>query len=395
MRLFSWLCVALLALASLSSAVAVTVTPVMQDLENATDEVYQFVFAITNDDAKPRSLTLRLQPYSAYLEQRVVFSKEQFALLPGATENVQLRISPQGLGPQTHTLGVDVVEDEEMLTSFALRVTVPGTPQEEYALAVDARDTNTAAAVPVTVTLTNHGNVIGYAQVELVVRTDKDLVGTLTYPDRVQLLPGASEVYDLVYTEQLQPGFYNAEITASIGGVTYQERDSFTVRLEQATERLELGSDLILTFASLGNPAAVSYRLEDKKGETRLSGSAVPGADIIVPTSTLPAGVYELYVLASGSEQVLTVLIEAEREPWKWLVVLVAIGLLMFAAYSFLPAVRIHLRISKLRRTLQRQEADLTKLINRAHKLVDSYHSTHARRQQTVGSARAPGQGLG
>ncbi len=394
-----WIAIAALLFLSFSVfaqfAAAVTVTPLTQQLENPKDEVYQYVFSIANNDPQPHSLELRLEPNSEYLRPLLVFSKEQFALLPGETENVVLRINPQGLGPQTHHLVVDVYEGEGEVGSFALLIVVPGEPTEKYAMSVVASDTFADAASPVTVTLANNGNVIGYATLTLSILRENKVIGSLAYPGSVQILPGKSIPYDLVYTDVLEPGFYTARVDATIGLQTFSESDAFSVRLASSTQRIREGSDLVLTFASLGNPAAVRYTLSDDAGNELLTGTALPGeGDVVVPTSELDKGTYTLVVGASGTEQTIQVEISRPVPITSYAVTVVAALIFLWAVLSVIPRVRVQLRIYSLQREVRAREEELAKLINRAHRLVDRYHTLNGRRTQAVGIARTSDEGL-
>ncbi len=367
---------------------ALTVSPQTQTLSDPSDEVYQFVYSITNNDPQPRAIQLRYDPYSTYLEEKAHLSKEQFALLPGQTENIQLSIHPQGLGPQTHTLRLGVYDGESQLTTFELLIAVVGDPQEQYETRIVAGDTTTKSAVPISITLINHGNIIGMAKLRLTVEQNNQSVDTIDYPDAIQVLPGKTVPYDLVYSNSLQPGFYTMRVDAVYPSQESSATDQFSVRLEELRRRVHEGEDLILQFESMGNPTVVTYQLVDDAGGERLAGSATPQAgDLVLQTSELPAGTYTLILKGSHGEQRTEVIIEEEPAYLSVVLGIVAALILLYALYSYGPVLRLRWRVYKLERKIASRQEEVTNLINRAHRLVDNYSTVHARRHQASRSS--------
>jgi hypothetical protein len=380
----------------LTNVYAITVTPETQQLTDPQDETYTFVYSVRNDDPQPRSLTLRIEPFSEYLRDQVSFSKEQFALLPSQTENVQVVVHPRDLGPETHTLKVGVYDGTLKLTSFELHITVPGTPTENYELTATSQDTSTDAAVPVSVVLANYGNIIGYARLTLTIERSGQAIGSVSYPELIQVLPGKKVSYDLLYTDALSPGFYTARVSAAYPTEVLVAEDQFSVRLEETKQRIERGSDLILTFASLGNPSAIQYRLLDDEQKELAQGTFVPqGGDAIVPMHTLEPGTYHLYLRMQGDEQHITVIISDGNEPFRILLIVCAGIILLGAVYSYRDVFVTRVKLFLLQRAVHRRQAQVTNLINRSHRLVDQYTALHASRQQRSGTSRTTDKRLG
>jgi hypothetical protein len=386
--------VAILVLLSLPEIFAVTVTPTSQQLSSPTDDVYTFVYSVVNNDPRPRSLNIQLEPHSEYLREKVTFSKEQFALLPGATENVQVSIHPAGLGPETHALRAGIYDAGEKLATLELLVTIPGTPMEKYGVQIDARDTTPNAAVPISVTLNNYGNIIGYGQLVLEIQRGNTVVGTLTYPELVQVLPGKELTYDLVFTESLDPGFYAAQIRVDYPSGSVNATDQFSVELEESTQRITPGSDLILTFASIGNPPKITYALLDENQKEQAAGTFLPqSGDIVIPMAQLPVGTYHLYLSSTRGEQHITIVVKNNIPYFQYAVIAIVIVILLYAAYSYAPIIRRRYRLYQLERAIAYRQEVVINLINRSHRLVDEYTALHARRRQTSGSPGTPNKG--
>ena len=381
-----WCAIFFVSLLCLPFATSITVNPTTQQLTNPTDQVYTFVYSISNNDPQPRTIRLAFDPFSDYLSQKVTFSKQQFSLLPGEVENVQVAINPAGLGPETHTLKVLVYDGEEKLTSFELLTTVKGTPIEKYDLKATAGDTTASSAVPLSIELSNAGNIIGYAKLTLAIYHDQALVGQLDYPDVIQVLPNAKKNYDLVYTDRLDPGFYTAVVTSTYASSVINVSDQFSVRLAQSKERLSIGTDFIITFASLGNPTAASYKLFDENKKELASGTFFPqSGDLVVPTSTLAAGTYDLALTLSGSEQHITIIMQDKKQYGVFAITAFIVLVVLYAFFSYRKIFALHWRIFKLRRAVAHRQAIVTSLINRSHRLVDEYSRTHGGHQQTSG----------
>lgn len=374
----------------LPSVSSLAVTPANHQLNNPQDEVYTYVYSILNNDPQPRSLELRLEPFSTYLEAKVAFSADSFTLLPGEAENVQLSVQPSGLGPQTHTLVVGVYDGGQRLTTFELLILVPGEAVEDYQVSLVAADTHSGAAVPLSIKLSNYGNVIGYAKLVLDIKQRDVVLDTISYPDLIQVLPNSNVEYDLVYTQQLEPGFYAAVISGVFSNENTTAEDQFSVQLEQTTQRIELGSDLELTFASLGHPASISYTLADADGREVAAGSFLPNAgDVFVPTSTLAAGTYELTLRMPSGEQHITVIIRDAGKQLRMLLLLVVGVVLLYAAFSLRSRASLAWRLFLLERAITRRQDEVANLINRSHRLVDRY-TAHARYSEAGGNPRAP-----
>jgi hypothetical protein len=347
-----------------------------------------------NNDPQPRSLHVALDPYSEYLKDRVTFSKQQFVLLPGQAENVQLTVTPGGLGPETHTLKVGVYDNDTLLNSFSLLITVPGEPVERYVISAQAQDTVLGSAVPVSVTLENFGNVIGYAKLDLTIEQQGKVIGSVTYPTTYQLIPNSKSSYDLVYSDTLEPGFYTAKLSASFPTQIVNATSQFSVRLGEVTQQVPLGSDLILTFASLGNPQTVKYSLVDKSGSERAAGVAVPqNGDVVVATSALPAGTYDLTLDVGSTKQHVVVVVQDSALAARYALIAAVVLILGVALYSYRSQVSARWRLYHLRREIEWREEEVTKLINRAHRLVDRYTILHGRAQRPNRLSGTTGQG--
>lgn len=361
---------------------AVTINPATQQLTNPEDKVYLFVYSIINDDPQPRVLSIKLDPFTTYLQDKISFSKERITLMPGKAENIQLSINPQGLGPETHDLKASIYDGAEKVGLIELLVAMPGTPIENYAITVDAKDTTSDTAVPVSVELANYGNIIGYAQLSLdIIQTGK-VIGTVTYPDLVQVLPNTKVPYDLIYTDRLAPGFYTARVSAVYATKNTSAEKQFSVRLEETKEYIKEGSDIVLTFASLGNPSAVQYRLLDSGQKERAAGTFFPQTgDIVIPTSTLSAGDYDLYLSLQQGEQHIALVVQGDQQYGKYAVIFFVIGIISYALYSLRNTIAINYKLYSLRRTVRHRETIVINLINRSHRLVDEY-SLYVRHQQ-------------
>jgi hypothetical protein len=380
-------------LLSLHGVFALTVTPQVHQITDPTEDVYSFVYSVVNNDPRPRSLSIRLEPFSMYLEDKVTFSKQQFTLMPEQTENIQLSIHPSGLGPETHTLRAGVYDGEEKLATMELLITVNGNPVENYAVTLDARDASSSSAVPLSIELSNYGNIIGYAQLTLDIERGGEQIGSITYPELVQVLPGAKVSYDLVYTEALQPGFYTARITAAYPSQSVTATDQFSVQLKASTQRLTPGSDLVLTFASLGHPAAITYSLLDSKGSEKAAGTFLPqSGDILIPTGQLSQGTYELFLRMPQGEQQITVVIKEDIPYMMYLALVTAVLITAYALYTNLPLLRRRWRLYHLQRAVEHRQEVVINLINRSHRLVDEY-TAYARRRQAGGASGAPNKG--
>jgi hypothetical protein len=376
-----------------SFVAAVSVNPQTQSLTDPKDETYTFVYTVINNDPQPRTLAIRIEPNSLYMKDQVTFSKEQFALLPGQTENIQVTIHPHGLGPETHVLDAGVYDAQQKLDTIQLLIAVPGTPIEDYAMLMETQDTRTDAAVPVTIKIGNYGNIIGYARLLLEIQQHNATLGSVTYPEVIQVLPGGSVTYDLIYTETLEPGFYTARVTASFPAMNITGEDQFSVRLEETTYRLYTGEDLVLTFASLGNPGSIRYSLTDDQGNEELAGTFMPDAgDIVIPTNGLAKGDYTLTLLMPTGNQTMTILVREKIEYVKYGIFALVICIVLYAAYSYLPSLHRRYRLYRLERTVTAKQEQVTNLINRAHRLVDEYTAIHARRRQTNGPSGASDQ---
>lgn len=392
-RLFILLFAACILLCASANFVhAVTVNPAVQTLNDPADQPYSFVYSIVNNDPQPRTLSIKLDPWSTYLADQVSFSKQQFALLPGQAENLQLTIHPHGLGPETHSLKAGIYDGTTLVGTIELLIIIPGTPVEDYSVNIVASDTTTSSAVPATITLGNYGNIIGYGQVVLTILQNNVTKGTLVYPEKFQVLPGKEQSFDLVYTNTLPPGFYTARADVEYPSKTVSAEDTFSVRLEATTQNIKEGSDLVLTFASLGNPAAVTYSLTNKAGAEVAAGTFLPTSDIVIQTSTLPAGDYVLDLKSSTGEQHITVLIRGEVQWERYAALLVILGIIGYAFYSSRRTITAKWRIFLLERRITKQHHEVTILINRAHRLVDAYHTAYARRNEANGTPGTTGE---
>ncbi len=383
----SALTLAILIILFASPAFALTVTPAKQQLSNPGTELYKFVYTITNNDPVPRTLNLKLEPNSGYMQERIVLEPSQFSLLPGETQNVQFAVSPSGLGPQLHSLVVAVYDGQSEQGKFELSFTIPGTPVEKYDSSIAVDDITSTEPLSVEVTLRNFGNIIGYAQVRLELVRDDEIIGALDYPDLLQVLPNKDNVLTLAYTDRLEPGFYTARVITTYANATSRTEKPFSVTLGATRQVVKLGSDLVFTFQSLGNPPVVVYGIVDSKGKERASGSFLPTSDIIIQTSTLEAGEYTLSLRTRGSTRTMIIDVQDDSVKYRILGILLVIILVLGGLFSLRHRASFTLRVLRLQCSIWRREREVDKLINRAHRLVDRY-ALHARRNTATGSSR-------
>ena len=360
---------------------SLSVSPTRHQLINPGEQTYQYVYSITNDGPAPQTITLKLERYSTYLADRVTFSKEQFALTPGQTENIQVSFSPSKLGPETHTVTVGAYEGETRLVLFELLAIVSGTPVENYAITIAVDDITASNLVPVEVTLKNLGNVIGYAKPKLEILDGTGaVIGAVSNPEAVQVVPGGEKTFILPFTEELKPGFYTARITAAFPSQSPTVEKQFSVALGETSQTIAYGEDLIISFASLGNPPRIQYALRRSDGSEVAAGSHEPtSGDLVIRTSELPSGSYSLDLVMRGQTQTRTVTIRDEAATLRLVLfvvvgVIVSIGLWSTRRIAFTQA-----RLYRLRWMVARRERMVNNLINRAHRLVDEY-AEHARR---------------
>jgi hypothetical protein len=326
---------------------------------------------------------VRSERYSEYLAKRTTLSKEQFSLLPGETENVRVSFAPKGLGPETHTLTMGVYDGVERLGTFEIVTVVPGTPIERYAIEMSVESTTTGTLVPVEVTLHNLGTIVGYARLHMDILDGTGAsIGSVEYPDLIQVLPADSFSFTLPYTTLLDPGFYTARVTAVFPSETLIDEKTFSVELGDTVRTIALGEDLTFSFASTGRPPRTEYVLTDARGAQRLAGSHFPDqGELVIRTSELPAGVYTLVLTSKGQARTLQVTIRDEEALLRNALA-IGVGIIALAGLWSVRGVFFRsYRLFRLRLAVAARERKVNILINRAHRLVDDY-AKHAQRRE-------------
>lgn len=368
------------------SAAALTVTPERQELTNPSEEIYQYVFTLTNDDDIAHALVLEPERNSAYLTNRITVDPQQFSLLPGDTRNIKVSISPSGLGPETHRLIIGAFENGVALETFEVLVNMPGTPVERYDGTINVEDITSEQVLPVELTLRNFGNVIGYAQARLEILRGDELVGQIDYPDLLQVVPNEDKTVTLTYTDHLEPGFYTARFIAMYPSTEVRSEEPFSVTLAATKQVVGLGEDLILTFASLGDPPAVVYALTDANGHERASGVFMPeSGGITIPTSRLEPGEYLLSLRIRSTTRTIAVVVRDDAARYRIFAFLGTLIIVLVALYSLRRQASVQWRVLRLQLAIRKREREVNNLINRAHRLVDEY-AAHVQRTNEAGT---------
>jgi hypothetical protein len=257
---------------------------------------------------------------------------------------------------------------------------MPGTPIERYDSSVFVEDITSEQVLPVELTLRNFGNIIGYAQARLEILRGDELVGQLEYPDLLQVLPNQDATVTLTYTDKLEPGFYTARVVASYPATEVRSEEPFTVTLAATTQVVDVGEDLVLTFASLGDPPAVVYSLTDAAGQERASGVFTPeSGGIVIPTSKLGPGDYQLALRVRSTTRTIPVTVRDSAAQYRFFALAGTLIIVLFALFTMRKSAALQWRMLRLSFAIRKREREVNNLINRAHVLVDEY-AAHVKR---------------
>lgn len=359
--------------------VALQVQPASLEVAGGLGADIDAVFTIINDEPVPVEVSLELQPFSKYLAGAATFSEEQFFLAPQESQNVQLRGAvPAGLGPEVHYLRYDVVARGVATESIEVRMPVSGSPTLEPRISASVRDVTQGTSLVVDVVLRNFGNVIAYYNLSMEVLERGSAVGSLRYPQPVQVLPGAEDRVTLLYTDFLEPGQYDVVVEGLVNGeVSVDARDSARVLLAGDDQRIVEGDDLVLELKRYGSQPRVSYAVR-RDSSVLLEETIVASEDsLVVPTASLSPGVYVVSLSVAHSQGVdtqefeLVVARSGVAVGWLgWLVVLAAVLWAVFSAPT-----RLQLRIWWVSIRLHVREKRLNRLIYRAHEVERRYES--------------------
>lgn len=375
MREVSRAAIALLAL----SCLAVQVQPELATVQGAPGTPFEHVFSVINDEARPAEYQLQVHPFSAYLADAATVSEDSFHLLPQDNENIQVRGTiPANLGPETHLLRYEVLEDGRRADEITIEIPVEGTPSLEPALEVRAENINKGSSLVADATLRNFGNIIAYYNLTLAVEEDGEQVGALSYPEPVQVLPGEENEISLIYSDFLEPGDYRVSLRAVVNGeVDLEERTPVRVTLAGEQRSIARGDDLVVELKRYDTQPRVQYAVT-RRGEELLSETLVLGEDALtIETSALEPGTYDVSISVAHARGTDTQRFSLEIEDssavggW-WAVIL---GVLALAGALFSRQVRLFARIAWLTARVHLREKRLNSLIRRAHALEREHES--------------------
>ena len=264
------------------------------------------------------------------------------------------------------------------VTSFVVKIPIQGAPNLEPGVSLSTQDITRGSSLVADATLRNFGNVIAYYNLTLLVREAGSRVGSLTYPQAVQVLPGEEKELSLIYTDMLEPGDYQVVLEALVNE-EQEVSDTAAARVTLASERrtVTAGDDLLIELKRYGTEPRVQYAVR-RNGQEVLSETLIAQEDeLTIPTATLGAGEYAVEIAvthAQGTDtQRFTLVIEEQAAVSGWLAIL--LGVLALAGALLSPTVRLHGRIAWLSLRVHLREKRLNRLIYRAHQLEDRYGS--------------------
>ena len=358
--------------------VALQVQPEVVEIPGGVGADIDEVFTLVNDEPIPQEYEIRVHPFSEYLADAVSLSSERFFLVAQESANVQVRGEVPLLGPERHTLRYDVYAGGSLEGSFLLELPIDGVAELEPRLRVSTSDIVQGSSLAVDAVLSNFGNVIAYYDLVLEVSESGESVGTVSYPQPVQVLPGEETRVTLLYTDFLDPGEYVVEVAGVVNEeVSVADRSSTRVTLVSADKRISQGDDLFVELTRYNLSPRVSYSISQGGEELFSETRVVDGDVLVVPTAQLAVGEYVVAVsvldgAVRDSQEFSLVVERAGLNPgwFGWLLVLSA---LIFAGFS--RQSRLYLRIWWFSVRLHWREKRLNKLIYRAHELERRYES--------------------
>lgn len=361
----------LLVLALLS--LGLQVQPRSITVEGGPGTDFDQVFTLTNDNPQPITITISPDPYAQYLASSAALSQEMLSIRPYESANIQVRGTVPAFGPETHALRYDVMSTTDDVESFELLLPIDGVAVLRPKIGVDAEDVVESTVVGATVTLYNFGNINAYYNLSLTVRQGDAPMGTVSYPQAVQVLPGGEEKITLLYSEHLSPGDYVLDVSGVVNGVESVEATRpFRVILPDQQRSILPGEDLVLTITRYEDMPRVEYEVTQSGRQILKDAVLVQDDEVTIPTSTLPPGDYRVAVTVTHGRGSDTTRLELEVKERSyiptgagWIVALVLVG-----GIAYTPPVRMRARIVWLSLRMARREKELKRLIDRAHHLA-------------------------
>ncbi|MFT4250312.1 MAG: hypothetical protein ACMXYD_03045 [Candidatus Woesearchaeota archaeon] len=239
-----------LVLLILLALTAAQIQPETTTVDAQIGESFSEILTVTNTLARPAEYTLRLHPFAQYLTEAVSIQEETLFLRPQESKNFQISATIPPLGPETHKLIYELVEDQRVVANSTIHIPIAGTPNLEASLTASTETIREGQTLPVHIELTNFGNVIAYYRVQIQILQGDEQLGSVTYPQQLQVLPGEQERIILPYTDELAPGAYVLVVEATVN--EQQEllvQEPFVVSENQQALRVRAGEVLQVDLA--------------------------------------------------------------------------------------------------------------------------------------------------
>lgn len=351
---------------------AFVVQPAEITVDASPGESFSHVVTLINDDPQPRNVRISIDPFSAYLEDSVTLSENNFFLRPEESANLQITGMVPSLGPETHILEYAILAEQNELSRLRIEIPIEGEPDTAPRLAVDVAETVHEGSVLVNASLRNFGNTITYWNVSLVIREGGEAVGKLRVPGTTQVLPGEEENLGLLYTDFLEPGQYEARVEATVNGdIQLGEGDEFRLLLRDQEYAATRGDDLQVQLKRYTDTPTVSYSI--KQGSVLILQNTVllRSDTLTIPTRALEPGDYKLDITVqhgSGTDDLSVNLIIEEQAHIPWLP-WIGLFILIIGLISAKP-IRTQVRLVLLERRVRKKEKQLNELLHETYQLV-------------------------
>ena len=354
--------------------VAVQVQPQHITLDSQPGASVSEIITVTNTQARPITYAFTVDSFSEYLTETISPRQETFVLGPQASKNIQIHGQIPVLGPETHTLIYNIQEDGVQVESVTLDIPVSGTGELEPGLSVSANDARAGSSLLADARLTNFGNLIAYYSLTMRVLEQGAVIGEITYPQKIQVLPGEQESITLLYTDYLEPGNYNIELVAEVNEqITLEEIVPVIVTLQEESRTISQGDDLIIELKRYQSQPRVQYQVL-KNNQAVLEETFIAHNDsIVIGTHQLSEGTYvvEIEIISdTGSDtQSFDLVIASSAHINSWpIIIILLIGLAIFV---FLEPVRRYLRILVLSAKINAQEKRLNSLLSQIQSMEE------------------------
>lgn len=334
---------------------------------------FEQVFTVINNEPTPISGIVQVDPFSQYLEESAVLTNNKILLKPQESMNLQVRGEVPPLGPEEHNLKYNILDGSgSTVGSFEIKIPIEGEAKAHPKISLLLVDVVVDEPVSAQATLYNFGNVNLYYDMKLTVKESGDEIGSIKYPFQEQVIPGDQKEITLLYTDFLEPGEYVVELSGVVNGdQQVSATQPFRVLLSEQRQKILHGEDLILKIKRYSNTPKIEYIVRQGSNELIRDTVFLDGEELIVPTSLLESGKYDVVVeithgAGTDTNRISLEIVNRRMLSIPLLAFVLVIGVIV-ALFS--KNTLLNLRISILEWRVGRREKLLRELIQRAHSL--------------------------